>query len=79
MAVSIPQAVWRRRVHLWLDHGAGDDLVALLLHRELEPAGLGHQNLGRVAHREKLPEGNRRLRRVGLGGVERALQVDVPW
>jgi voltage-gated potassium channel len=28
-------AVWRRRVHLWLDHGAGDDLVATLLHRGL--------------------------------------------
>jgi len=35
MAATIPLAVWRRRVHLWLDHGAGDDLVALVLHRGL--------------------------------------------
>lgn len=26
---------WRRRVHLWIDHGAGDDRVGIVIHRGL--------------------------------------------
>jgi voltage-gated potassium channel len=35
MAAATPEQGWRRRVHLWFDHGAGDDLVATLIHRAL--------------------------------------------
>ena len=34
MAVAAPKG-WRRQVHLWLDHGAGDDPVANGIHRGL--------------------------------------------
>ena len=35
MAAATPDQGWRRQVHLWFDHGAGDDLVATLIHRAL--------------------------------------------
>lgn len=35
MAAAASAMGWRRRVHLWLDHGAGDDPVANAIHRGL--------------------------------------------
>ena len=35
MAAATPRRGWRWQVHLWFDHGAGDDLVATVIHRAL--------------------------------------------
>lgn len=35
MDAAAPRPGWRRQVHLWLDQGAGDDLVATLVHQGL--------------------------------------------
>ena len=35
MDVAASATGWRRRVHLWFDHGAGDDAVATAIHRGL--------------------------------------------
>lgn len=35
MAAAEPSRGWRWQVHLWFDHGAGDDFVATVIHRAL--------------------------------------------
>ncbi|POR53947.1 cyclic nucleotide-gated ion channel [Bosea psychrotolerans] len=35
MTAAASFATWRRQIHLWIDHGAGDDLIATMLHRGL--------------------------------------------
>ena len=35
MAAAFSLARWRRRLHLWIDHGAGDDAVARWIHHGL--------------------------------------------
>jgi voltage-gated potassium channel len=35
MTAALSTPAWRRQVHLWIDHGAGDDPVATTIHRGL--------------------------------------------